>query len=178
MSFEWNYKLTIFPTERGPCCYQYGLKYVTFNFWSEELQIPVCCLFFCESKKTIFTIIIRVSPIMLITFNCARGHRFNFMQVSWSENHGNCFCYSTIPLLVIFCVYYLSLIIIHAVRQSNPKIAQWMADHGMGKNYSLLEQYYEQRFDGKIFISLQFFLFQPLVNILFIKNFNSNISNK
>jgi len=29
--------------------------------------------------------------------------------------------------------------------QSNPKIAQWMADHGMGKNYSLLEQYYEQR---------------------------------
>ena len=51
-----------------------------------------------------------------------------------------------------------------------------MADHGMGKNYSLLEQYYEQRFDAKIFDSLQFFLFQPLVNILFIKNFNSNIS--
>jgi len=29
--------------------------------------------------------------------------------------------------------------------QSNPNIGKWMADHGMGKNYSLLEQYYEQR---------------------------------
>uniref|UniRef100_A0A7M5XP63 Beta-hexosaminidase n=1 Tax=Clytia hemisphaerica TaxID=252671 RepID=A0A7M5XP63_9CNID len=29
--------------------------------------------------------------------------------------------------------------------ESNPNIAKWMADHDMGKNYSLLEQYYEQR---------------------------------
>jgi len=28
---------------------------------------------------------------------------------------------------------------------SNPQILSWMADHGMGKNFSLLEQYYEQR---------------------------------
>jgi len=29
--------------------------------------------------------------------------------------------------------------------KSNPQITQWMKDHGMGKNYSLLEQYYEQK---------------------------------
>lgn len=29
--------------------------------------------------------------------------------------------------------------------KSNPNIAKWMQDKGMGKNYSMLEQYYEQR---------------------------------
>ncbi|XP_002162378.3 beta-hexosaminidase subunit alpha isoform X1 [Hydra vulgaris] len=29
--------------------------------------------------------------------------------------------------------------------KSNPDITSWMASHGMGSNYSLLEQYYEQR---------------------------------
>eukprot|EP00794_Sanderia_malayensis_P016574 gene16574-18259_t len=29
--------------------------------------------------------------------------------------------------------------------QSNPNIAKWMQSHSMGKNYSLLEQYYEQK---------------------------------
>jgi len=31
--------------------------------------------------------------------------------------------------------------------KSNPNIAKWMQEQGMGKNYSLLEQYYEQRYD-------------------------------